>query len=427
MTANRGVKLMRQVHRPLEFAILLQKTHSSRDMIRGPGQGGRNPDMSGTKIAIMHEWLVTYAGSEKVLAEMLKEFPGADIYSLVDFANGEFSSNYSGKKFRTSFLQRFHRFPQIYRYLFPLMTLAVEQFDMSGYDLIISNSHAVAKGLITGPDQLHISYCYTPMRYAWDLQHQYLREQGWNGKLRGLLARIVLHQARIWDLRTANGVDHFIACSRYIGRRIWKVYRRQSEVIYPGVDTEYFDLGARKESFYLTSSRLVPYKKVGLIVEAFEQMPDKKLVVIGSGPQYKSILRNAGPNVSMLGYQSDAVLREHMQRAKAFIFAAEEDFGIGPLEVQACGTPVLAYGRGGASETVIDQLTGMHFWAQTPEAICDVVRRFEASAITFDPAFIREHAKSFSIARFRSEFGAHVRALWRAHCEADGRQAEQVP
>ena len=381
--------------------------------------------MSGTKIAFMHEWLVTYAGSEKVLAEMLKEFPGADIYSLVDFADGKFSSNYSGKRFGTSFLQRFHRFPQIYRYLFPLMTIAVEQFDMSGYDLVISNSHAVAKGLITGPDQLHISYCYTPMRYAWDLQHQYLREQGWNGKLRGLLARLVLHQARIWDLRTANGVDHFIACSRYIGRRIWKVYRRESAVIYPGVDTEYFDLGTAKQEFYLTSSRLVPYKKVGLIVEAFKQMPDKRLVVIGSGPQYKSILRNAGPNVTMMGYQSDAVLREHMQSAKAFIFAAEEDFGIGPLEVQACGTPVLAYGRGGASETVIDGTTGMHFWAQTPEAICDVVRRFETSAIEFDPVFIRDHAKSFSIARFRSEFGAHVRALWQAHCEAAGARKQE--
>ncbi len=399
---------------------------SRREIVSGLGPGGRgNPDMVGTKIAFMHEWLVTYAGSEKVLAEMLKEFPDADIYSLVDFSNAKFSANYGGKKFTTSFLQKFHRFPGIHRYLFPLMKIAVEQFDMSGYDLIISNSHAVAKGLITGPDQLHISYCYTPMRYAWDLQHQYLREQGWNGKLRGLLARIVLYHARVWDLRTANGVDHFIACSRYIGRRIWKVYRRQSSVIYPGVDTEFYQLGTRKDTFYLTSARLVPYKKIGLIVEAFKHMPDKRLVVIGSGPQYKSILRKAGPNVSMLGYQSDEVLREHMQSAKAFIFAAEEDFGIGPLEVQACGTPVLAYGRGGASETVIDGLTGMHFWEQSPQAICDVVERFETSAIDFDPVHIREHAKSFSIARFRSEFAAHVRSLWRAHCYAGAAHEEE--
>ncbi len=389
----------------------------------------RNPDMTGTKIAFMHEWLVTYAGSEKVLAEMLKEFPNADIYCLVDFSKDKFSSHYSGKKFRSSgFLQKFRKFPQIYRYLFPLMQIAVEQFDMSGYDLLISNSHAVAKGLITGPDQLHISYCYTPMRYAWDLQHQYLREQRWDKKLRGVLARILLHRARIWDLRTANGVDHFIACSNYIGRRIWKVYRRHSTVIYPGVDTEYFQLGSEKGDFYLASSRLVPYKKVGLIVEAFKHMPDKRLIVIGSGPQYKSVLRNAGPNVSMLGYQSDEVLRQYMQSAKAFIFAAEEDFGIGPLEVQACGTPVLAYGRGGAAETVIDGVTGMHFWEQSVDAICDVVKRFESSTIKFDPLSIRKHAKRFSIARFRSEFGAHVRALWQDHCDTvlDREKKEQV-
>jgi glycosyltransferase involved in cell wall biosynthesis len=379
----------------------------------------RNRDIGGAKIAFMHEWLVTYAGSEKVLAEMLKEFPNADLYCLVDFSDSKFSAHYAGKKFRTSILQKFHKFPQIYRYLFPLMGIAVEQFDLSAYDLVISNSHAVAKGLITGPDQLHISYCYTPMRYAWDLQHQYLRELGWNRKLRGVLARMVLSRARIWDLRTANGVNHFIACSQFIRRRIWKVYRRPSTVIYPGVDTEYFQPGAAKRAFYLASSRLVPYKKVGLIVEAFKQMPDKRLVVIGSGPQYKALLRNAGPNVSMLGYQSDAILREHMQAAKAFIFAAEEDFGIGPLEVQACGTPVLAYGRGGASETVIDGITGMHFWEQSPEAIREVVERFETSTIDFDPDAIRMHAKSFSIARFRSEFGAHVRALWQDHCNAN--------
>ncbi len=387
--------------------------------------GHRNPDMSGTKIAFMHEWLVTYAGSEKVLAEMLKEFPEADIYCLVDFSRGKFSSHYSGKKFRPSFLQKFQRFPAIYRYLLPLMKLAVEQFDLSGYDLVISNSHAVAKGLITGPDQLHISYCYTPMRYAWDLQHQYLKEQGWNSKLRGILARIVLYRARMWDLRTANGVNHFIACSNYISRRIWKVYRRKAKVIYPGVDTDYFQLGNQKAEFYLTSSRLVPYKKVGLIIEAFKHMPDKRLVVIGSGPQYKTLRRNAGANVTMMGFQNDAVLREHMQSAKAFIFAAEEDFGIGPLEVQACGTPVLAYGRGGASETVIDGVTGMHFWEQTAEAVRDVVKRFETSTIIFDPQYIRQHAKSFSLARFRSEFGAYVRALWQDHCRAEHAREEE--
>ena len=367
------------------------------------------------KVALVHEWLVTYAGSEKVLSEMLKEFPQADLFCLVDFSNGRFRDKFFGKTFRTSVLQRYRRWSKWYRYFFPLMMAAVERFDLSEYDLIISNSHAVSKGIITGPDQLHISYCYTPMRYAWDLQHQYLREQRLDRGLKGLLARLVLHYARVWDSRTANGVDCFIACSHYIGRRIRKAYRRESTVIYPGVDTEYFQIGSAKEDYYLTSSRLVPYKKVPLIVEAFKNMPDRRLVVIGDGPQYRDVLRKAGENVSVLGYQDDKVLLKHMQTAKAFIFAAEEDFGITLLEAQACGTPVLAFGRGGASETVIDGVTGLHFWHQSVEAICDAVTRFEAATGGFDAATLRQHAQRFSIARFRMEFRGRVEELWQAH------------
>ncbi len=367
------------------------------------------------RTAFVHEWLVTYAGSEKVLSEMLKELPNADIFCLVDFSNGRFRDKFFGKMFQTSMLQKFRLLPKMYRYLFPLMPISIEQFDLSGYDLIISNSHAVAKGVITGPDQLHVSYCYTPMRYAWDLQHQYLREQRLNRGSRGLFARLSFHIARMWDIRTSNGVDHFIACSNYISRRIWKAYRRTSHVIYPGVDTEYFQLGSEKADYYFTSSRLVPYKKVGLIVEAFKRMPNRKLVVIGDGPQYKEVLRNAGENVLVLGFQNDEVLLNHMQSAKAFIFAAEEDFGITPLEAQACGTPVLAFGRGGASETVIDGVTGLHFWSQSVEAICDVVDRFESIAADFDAPTIRKHAEKFSIERFRAEFKECIDGLWQAH------------
>jgi len=367
------------------------------------------------RIAFVHEWLVTYAGSEKVLSEMLKDFPEADLFCLVDFSEGRFKQHFMGKTFRTSFLQRFRALSGIYRYFFPLMTIAVEQFDLSSYDLIISNSHAVAKGVITGPDQLHICYCYTPMRYAWDLQHQYLKEQHFDGRPSGMIARMLLHRARIWDTRTANGVDHFIACSKYIGRRIWKAYRRNSDVIYPGVDTDYFQIGGAKGDYYFTSSRMVPYKKMPLIVEAFRQMPDKKLVVIGDGPQYRDALKKAGPNVSILGYQPNDVLLKHMQEAKAFIFAAEEDFGITPLEAQACGTPVLAFGKGGAMETVVDGVTGLHFWDQTTASICDAVQRFESSPIKFDPLAIRKHAERFSIPRFRQEFRDLVTAQWEAH------------
>ena len=378
------------------------------------------------RVAFVHEWLVTYAGSEKVLSEMLKEFPEADIFCLVDFTKGRFRDKFLGKTFKTSFLQKFILIPSIYRYFFPLMQIAVEQFDLSGYDLVISNSHAVAKGVITGPDQLHISYCYTPMRYAWDLQHQYLRYQKLDKNIRGLFARYFLHVARIWDTRTANGVDHFISCSKYIGRRMWKAYRRNSDVIYPGVDTDYFQIGGEKEDYYFTSSRLVPYKRVTLIVEAFAQMPDKHLVVIGDGPQFQEVKRVAGPNVTVLGFQADDVLLRHMQRAKAFIFAAEEDFGITPLEAQACGTPVLAYGRGGASETVVDGITGIHFWNQSIEAICHAVNRFEKSGIVFDPQMIRKHAEQFSIARFRTEFRDKVHEFWTEHTKCQENTEEMV-
>jgi glycosyltransferase involved in cell wall biosynthesis len=350
---------------------------------------------------------------------MLKDFPEADLFCLVDFSEGRYRHHFQGKSFKTSFLQRMRVFSSIYRYFFPLMMVAAEQFDLSGYDLVISNSHAVAKGVITGPDQLHICYCYTPMRYAWDLQHQYLREQHFDGRPRGVIARALLHRARIWDTRTANGVDHFIACSKYIGRRIWKAYRRHSDVIYPGVDTDYFQIGGSKGDYYFTSSRMVPYKKIPLIIEAFRHMPDKKLVVIGDGPQYKDALKKAGPNVSVLGYQPDDVLLKHMQEAKAFIFMAEEDFGITPLEAQACGTPVLAFGRGGASETVVDGVTGFHFWEQSTDAVCEVVRKFESTGVAFDPQVIRRHAERFSIARFRTEFREFVMSKWQAHCRSN--------
>jgi glycosyltransferase involved in cell wall biosynthesis len=371
------------------------------------------------KIAFVHEWFVTYAGSEKVLSEMVAEFPDADIFCLVDFSKGKFASKFLGKTFRASGLQIFRFFPALYRHLLPFMALAVEQFDLSSYDIVISNSHAFAKGVITGPDQLHICYCYTPIRYAWDFQHQYLRDHHMDGRGRGWLVRMILHRLRIWDSRTADGVDRFIACSNYIGRRIRKVYRRESETIYPGVDTQYYHIGGKRQSFYLASSRLVGYKKILMIVEAFKSMPDKRLVVIGDGPQYKEILNAAGDNVAVMGFQTDEVLREHMQTARAFIFAAEEDFGITPLEAQACGTPVLAYGRGGASETVVDGETGLLFWTQSAEAICAAVDRFEASTLTFDPEAIRRHAERFSNARFRAEFKGKVEAYWEEHLDRD--------
>lgn len=353
------------------------------------------------KIAIIHDWLTVYAGAEKTLEQMLKLYPQADIFTIVDFLPQKDRKFLTGHKITTSFIQNLPFAQSKYRNYLPLMPLAIEQFDLSSYSLVISSSHAVAKGVITGPDQKHICLCYSPIRYAWDLQHQYLRESGLDKGLKGWMARSMLHKIRLWDLRTANGVDDFIAISDFIARRIWKVYRRESVVIYPPVDVEAFKLHENKEDFYLTASRMVPYKKIDLIVEAFSAMPDKKLIVIGDGPDFEKIRAYAGPNVTLMGYQSFEVLRDHMQRARAFVFAAEEDFGIAPVEAQACGTPVIAFGKGGALETVADGVSGLFFDTQSVESLCEAVGRFET--MKFNPTDISIHARKFSEERFLAQ------------------------
>lgn len=374
------------------------------------------------RVALVHEWFNTWAGSEKVFELMLSLFPDADIFSLIDVLDDEHRAVIRKGSVKTTFLQKIPFIRHCYRDMLPLMPMAIEQLDLSGYDLIISNSHAVAKGVITGPDQLHICYCYTPMRYAWDLQEQYLRESGLHRGLRGALARYLLHRIRIWDQQSAQHVDHFIACSHYIARRIQKAYRRTSEVIYPHVATDRFVIGSgKREDFYFCASRMVPYKKMHLMVEAFAKMPEKRLIMIGDGPQFKRIKKLAPPNVTLLGYQPFAVLLSHLQRARAFIFAAEEDFGIAPLEAQACGTPVLAFGSGGAAETIIDGKTGLHFHEQSADAIIDAVQRFEALDIPFDPHVIRSNALRFSVENFKTEFSRFVWSRWDAHNAALGR------
>ena len=367
------------------------------------------------RIAFVHEWLTTYAGSEKVLEIMLAEFPDADVFCLIDHLPAENRVGSFNRPIKTSWLQKFPFVSKIYRYLLPLMPFTIEQFDLSSYNIIISNCHAVAKGVITGPDQLHICYCYSPMRYAWDLQAQYLAESGIQYGLRSLIARWLLHRIRGWDHRAAQNVDHFIACSAYIGRRIKKAYHRHSTVIYPNVAVDDFVVDGPRAKFYMTSSRMVPYKKMHLIVEAFSNMPDRELIVIGTGPQFSRCKALAGPNVKLLGYQPHSTLLWHMQRTRAFIFAAEEDFGITPVEAQACGTPVLAFGKGGAAETVVDRVTGLLFHEQSSSAIQRVVRDFESIEDSFDPQIIRENALRFSTERFRSEFKQYVYARWREH------------
>lgn len=370
------------------------------------------------KIAVIHEWFTTIAGSEKVVEQILHLFPQADIFAI--YANPETVKTtqfLQGRQLHSSFIAKLPRANKYYRSYLPLMPLAVEQFDLSGYDVVISSAHAVAKGVLTGPDQLHISYVHSPMRYAWDLQHQYLQESGLINGLKGWLAKWVLHKLRIWDYRTAAGVNHFVANSRFIGRRIRKVYDRSSDVIYPPVDVSGFTFCGEKQDYYFTASRMVPYKRMDLIVQAFAQMPDKRLVVIGDGPEMHKLRTLATPNVTLLGYQPFEELKRHMQKAKAFVFAAEEDFGITPLEAQACGTPVIAYGKGGSLETVVDspnpsKATGIWFHDQSVESIVNAVQRFENLSQPIDATVCRAHAERFSIERFRAEFAQYVNKRW---------------
>lgn len=365
------------------------------------------------KIAIVCDWLVTYAGAERVLEQIIKLYPASDLYCVVDFLEGEDRKFLQGKKPRTTFIQNLPKAKTYYRSYLPFMPLAIEQIDLSGYDLIISSSHAVAKGVITGPDQVHISYVHSPMRYAWDLQHQYIKEAKLDKGIKSYIARVILHYMRLWDQRTSNSVDHYIANSRFIARRIKKIYGKEATVIYPPVDVEAFECLEEKEDYYLTASRLVPYKKVKLIVEAFNEMPEKQLIVIGDGPERKAIEAIAGKNIEMLGYQPFKVLKEKMQKAKAFVFAAEEDFGITPVEAQACGTPVIAYGKGGVLETVQGlekkNATGVFFFRQEKDSIREAVQLFEEVLYSIKNENCKKNAEIYNIDRFQKELMNHIK------------------
>ncbi|CAM8152023.1 glycosyltransferase family 4 protein [Klebsiella quasipneumoniae] len=368
--------------------------------------------MQELNVGIVADWFITYAGSEKVVAEFLDVFPEAELYSVVDFLSSENKSHFKNKNITTTFIQKFPFARKKYQSYLPFMPLAIEQLDVSKHDVILSSSHAVAKGVLTGPDQLHISYIHSPIRYAWDLQHQYLRESNLHKGFKGLLAKWILHNIRIWDCRTSNGVDHFIANSKFIARRIKKVYGRHADVIYPPVDVERFTLNENKEQYYFTASRLVPYKRIDLIVEAFSHMKDKKLVVIGDGPEMNKIKAKATSNIEILGYQSNSVMVDYMRNARAFVFAAEEDFGITPVEAQSCGTPVIAYGKGGALETIrpigVEKATGVFFYNQDVKSIIDSVNFFEQHSDEIILSDCRLNALKFSEQRFKREIQEYV-------------------
>jgi len=353
--------------------------------------------MINPKTSIVHEWLVNYAGSEKCVESFTNIWKDTDVYTLVDFLDDDLRNIIlKGKHSHTSFIQHLPYAKTQHRKYLPLFPMAIESFNLKNYDLIFSSSHAVAKGVRTRKDQLHICYCHSPMRYAWDEADYYLQEANLTSGLKGIISKAVLKYLRKWDLKSANNVNYFIANSNHIAEKIKRIYNRDAEVIYPPVDTQKFSLVTEKDDFYLAASRLVPYKRIDLIVDAFANMLDKKLVVIGSGPEKDKILSKATPNVDVVGYQDFESLKTYMQKAKAFVFAAEEDFGIIVVEAMACGTPVIALNKGGAAESVINGKTGILFPEQTVESIIDAVKNFEPISDSIDYAEIRRHSEKFS-------------------------------
>ncbi len=363
-----------------------------------------------SKYALVHEWLTPDAtgGSELVVREILNHVD-AQLYALIDFESSNPESYLYKRQIGTSFLQYLPAAKKGVQKYLPLLPLAIEQLDLRQHDVILSSSHAVAKGILTTPDQLHICYCHSPMRYAWDLTFDYLRESKLGTGMAGWLTRYILHRLRQWDVLSANRVDYFIANSAHTARRIWRCYRRDAAVIYPPVNTENFPFLSQKEDFYVTVSRLVSYKQVTLIVKAFNQL-QKPLVIIGTGPDMDKILKIAEPNIQILGWQPDDMVKKYMASARGFVYAACEDFGIALVEAQACGTPAIAYGAGGALETVRDIRThgdtgtGIFFQKQTEASLIEAVETFEAKAGKFNPEYAKKHADQFSKQMFGSRY-----------------------
>lgn len=365
--------------------------------------------MKDSRAAVVHDWLDTWGGAESVTAAILRGLDGAQLYALFDFLSPENRFRMGVKHVETTFLQRIPGLRSRFWYGLPLMPLAIEQLDLRGYDTVVSSSHAFAKGALTTADQLHVSYVHSPMRYAWDLHHEYLADYGIDAGLKGWLVRRMFHHLRHWDRQTANNVDLFMANSENVARRIWKTYRRRAIVLYPPVDLSRFSVSATRDDYYISVSRLVSYKRVDIAVEAFNRMPEKRLLVIGDGPELARLKARARPNIEFLGHQPDAVVADHLARARALVFAANEDFGIAPVEAQAAGTPVVALKRGGALETVLDAAsqhdgTGIFFARQSADALTTAIRESESLIDGISPARCRTNAERFSAQVFDARF-----------------------
>ncbi|MHC4269488.1 MAG: glycosyltransferase [Planctomycetota bacterium] len=373
------------------------------------------------KVALVHDWLTGMRGGEKVLEVFCELYPDAHLYTLLH-NKGSLSNTIEGMDIRTSFIQKLSLIKKKYRHLLPLFPTAIERFDLLGYDLVLSSSHCVAKGVKTGVKTLHICYCHTPMRYIWDMYDLYFGKERANMITR-FATSLVLDYLRKWDLASNKRVDKFVANSKYVAERIKKNYGRESDLIYPPVDCSYFKPELSNENFYLMVSPLAPNKCVDLAIEAFNNI-GSRLIIIGSGQEERKLKKMAGEKIKLLGWQPDEIVREHYVNCKALIFPGVEDFGIVPLEAQACGKPVIAYGKGGALETIVpldgDRLnvkseneqsrnaTGVFFYEQTPESLAQAVLHFEATKDLFDRQVIRKNAESFDRAIFKDKIRNYI-------------------
>lgn len=365
------------------------------------------------RIAIVHEWLAARYGSERVVEQLLAEFPSADLFATVDVVPEGQRGFLHGKTVQTSFIQKLPFVRSRFRAYLPLMPLAIEQFDLSAYDVVISSHHAVAKGVLTRSHQLHLSYVHAPMRYAWDFAPDYA-----GGGLKGLLVRTICHYLRMWDVISANRVDGFIANSRTIAGRVRKCWRRPSQVVHPPVEVADFNPTRTREPFFCAVSRLVHYKRMDLVVEACNRLR-LPLVVIGDGPDLRALRCRAGPTVQMLGWQNDAVVRDHLERCRAFITMTEEDFGIAPVEAMAAGAPVIAFGRGGISESVIAGVTGEFVPEQNADSLCRVLARWQQGNPGCRSEDCRARAEQFTPAIFRRRMRALVEKAWERFSAGD--------
>ncbi|MEN9563933.1 MAG: hypothetical protein RIR73_2177 [Chloroflexota bacterium] len=357
------------------------------------------------KVAIVHEWLSTFGGSERLLTQLLQIFPNADIFALTYFPKNFQHTELNNIKVRTTFLQNIPSIERHYRKLLPIMPLAIESLDVSKYDLVISLSHAVAHGVKTHKNQMHISYISTPMRYAWHMRDDYLKLHGLTHPFIRLAANGTLSLLRRWDASASARSDSLLANSKWTAQHIKEAWKRESQVIYPPVDVHRFTPVSQRDNYYLLVSRLVPYKMANKIVKAFNKT-GLPLVIVGDGPDLPAIRRIAKENIKLMGYQPDSAVTEIMNRAKAFVYMATEDFGIAMVEAQAAGCPVIAYGKGGAAEIVLDGETGILFSDQTEAGMVAAVLQFESKALSSKAA--SENAARFSAERFRREFSEYV-------------------